>query len=130
MPKMLALAATNRHQASVDVPVQNLPGSGSRKFPISYPVFAFSFALGRDQAPVSRQAWTIGAAGQRVVIEIPDGRSLYRGAVERIIGLAVAIKIGYPYHAPARRKSRPIQAGAENVVVKIPNRRLVCDSVI
>src|SRR5438067_12332233 len=90
------------------------------------PDFASSFALGRDQAPVSRQAWTIGAAGQRVVIEIPHGRLLDRGAVERIIGLAVAIKIGYPYHAPARRKSRPIQAGAENVVVKIPYRRLSC----
>jgi hypothetical protein len=38
--------------------------------------------------------------------------------------MAVAIKVGYPYHAPARRKSGPIQAGAENVVVKIPYRRL------
>src|SRR6185437_14591028 len=112
IPKMLALAATNRHRGSVDVPVQNLRGSGSRKFPISYPVFASSFALGCDQAPVSRQAWTKGAAGQRVVIEIPHGRSLHRGVVERIIGLAVAIKVGYPYHAPASRKSRPKQAGA------------------
>ena len=25
--------------------------------------------------------------------------------------MAVAIKVGYPYHAPASRKSRPIQAG-------------------
>jgi len=91
---------------------QNLRGSGSRKFPISYPVFASSFALGRDQAPVSRQAWTKGAAGQRVVIEVPHGRLLHRGVVERIIGLAVAIKVGYPYHAPASRKSRPKQAGA------------------
>ena len=38
--------------------------------------------------------------------------------------MAIAIKVGYPYHAPASRKSRPIQAGAENVVVKIPYRRL------
>src|SRR5207237_9577154 len=126
MPKMLALAPTNRHKASVDVPVQNLRGSGSRKFPISYAVFACSFALGRDQAPVSRQAWTIGAAGQRVVIEIPHGRSLRRGAVERIIGLSVAIKVRYPYHAPADRKSGAVQTGAENVVVKIPYRRLSC----
>src|SRR5437899_12093789 len=124
MPKMLALAATNRHQASVDVPVQNLPGSGSRKFPFSYPVFASSFALGRDQAPVSRQAWTIGAAGQRVVIEIPHGRSLDRGAVERIIGLAVAIKVRHAHDSPADRKSGAVQTGAENVVVKIPYRRL------
>ena len=38
--------------------------------------------------------------------------------------MAVAIKVGYPYHAPASRKSRPKQAGAEKVVVKIPYRRL------
>ena len=38
--------------------------------------------------------------------------------------MAIAIKIGYPYHAPASRKSRPRQAGAYNVVVKIPYRRL------
>src|SRR5258707_7108772 len=126
MPKMLALAATNRHKASVDVPVQNLPGSGSRKFPISYPVFASSFALGRDQAPASRQAWTIGAAGQRVVIEVPHGRLLHRGAVERIIGLAVAIKVRHAHDSPASRKSGAVQAGAENVVVKIPYRRLSC----
>src|SRR4029077_8435852 len=63
--KMLALAATNRHKASVGVPVQNLRGSAPRKFPISYPVFASSFALGRDQAPASRQDWTKGAAGKR-----------------------------------------------------------------
>ena len=104
---MLALAATNRHKASVDVPVQNLRGSGSRKFPISYAVFASSFALGRDQAPVSRQAWTKGAAGQRVVIEVPHGRLLHRGAVERIIGLAVAIKVRHAYDSPADRKSGP-----------------------
>ena len=44
--------------------------------------------------------------------------------------MAVAIKVGYPYHAPASRKSRPIQAGAENVVVKIPYRRLSRASVV
>ena len=38
--------------------------------------------------------------------------------------MAVAIKVGYPYNAPASRKSRPRQAGAENVVVKIPYPRL------
>ena len=35
---------------------RNLRGSGSRKFPISYAVFASSFALGRDQAPGSRKS--------------------------------------------------------------------------
>jgi len=91
---------------------QNLRGSGSRKFPISYPVFASSFALGRDQAPVSRQAWTKGAAGKRVVIEVPHGRLLQRGVVERIIGLAVAIKVRYAHDGPADRKSGAIQTGA------------------
>src|SRR5882724_12198828 len=95
-----------------DVPVQNLRESGSRKFPISYAVFASSFALGRDQAPVSRQAWTKGAAGKRVVIEVPHGRSLDRGAVERIIGLAVAIKVRHAHEGPADRKSGAVQTGA------------------
>src|SRR5882724_10787756 len=91
---------------------QNLRGSGSRKFPISYAVFASSFALGRDQAPVSGQAWTIGAADKRVVIEVPHGRSLHRGAVERIIGLAVAIKVRHAHEGPADRKSGAVQTGA------------------
>src|SRR5438309_3453474 len=73
---------------------QNLRGSGSRKFPISYAVFASSFALGRDQAPVSRQAWTKAAAGKRVVIEVPHDCSLLCRAVERIIGLAVPVEVG------------------------------------
>src|SRR5438309_239753 len=80
--------------------------------------------LGRDQAPVRRQAWTIGAAGQRVVIEVPHGRLLQRGVVERIIGLAVAIKVRHAHDSPADRKSGAVQTGAENVVVKIPYRRL------
>ena len=49
---------------------QNLRGSGLRKFPILYAVFASSFALGRDQAPVGRQAWTKGAADKSIVIEV------------------------------------------------------------
>src|SRR6476620_3156366 len=44
--------------------------------------------------------------------------------------MAIAIKVGYPYHAPASRKSRPRQAGAENVVVKIPYRRLSRASIV
>src|SRR5260370_6175718 len=124
MPKMLALAATNRHKASVDVPVQNLRGSGSRKFPISYPVFASSFALGRDQAPVSRQAWTIGAADKNVVIEVPHGRSLHRGAVERIIGLAVPVEVGRSDQSIAAYNARPVGAANKGVVVEIPDSRL------
>src|SRR6184192_3637925 len=124
MPKMLALAATNRHQASVDVPVQNLPGSGSRKFPISYPVFASSFALGRDQAPVSRQAWTKGAAGKSVVIEVPHGRSLLRGAVERIIGLAVPVEVGRSDQSIAACNGRPECASDKRGAGQIPDCRL------
>src|SRR5205085_4655522 len=104
MPKMLALAATNRHQASVDVPVQNLPGSGSRKFPISYPVLASSFALGRDQAPVSRQGWTIGAADTNVVIEVPNRCLVCNSIVERIIGLAVPVEVCNTDHVPVSWK--------------------------
>ncbi len=44
--------------------------------------------------------------------------------------MAVAIKVCYPYHAPASRKDRPKQAGAENVVVKIPYRRLSRASIV
>src|SRR6266513_609982 len=86
---------------------QNLRGSGSRKFPISYPVFASSCSLGRDQAPVSRQAWTIGAADKNVVIEVPNGRSLHRGAVERIIGLAVPVEVGRSDQSIAAYNARP-----------------------
>src|SRR5438874_2541836 len=129
MPKMLALAATNRHQGSVDVPVQNLPGSGSRKFPISYAVFASSFALGRDQAPVSRQAWTKGAAGKRVVIEVPNGRSLHRGVVERIIGLAVPVEVAQCCKVPTVRKTRAEGAANKGRSRQIPDCRLVAGRV-
>ena len=44
--------------------------------------------------------------------------------------MAVAIKVRYFYHAPASRKGRPKQAGAENVVVKIPYRRLSRASIV
>src|SRR5437762_2796254 len=104
---------------------QNLRGSGSRKFPISYPVFAFSFALGRDQAPVSRQAWTIGAADKRVVIEVPHRRSLHRGAVERVIGLTVRIEIARCYKIPTVRKSRAEGDANKGRSRQIPDCRLV-----
>src|SRR5881394_108348 len=99
-----------RVTASAKSASQNLPGSGSRKFPISYPVLASSFALGRDQAPVSRQAWTIGAADKNVVIEVPHRRSLHRGAVERIIGLAVPVEVCNTDHVPVSWKGWTIGA--------------------
>src|SRR5205814_2316352 len=104
---------------------QNLRGSGSQKFPISYPVFASSFALGRDQAPVSRQAWTKGAGGKRVVIEVPHGRSLLCGAVERIIGLAVPVEIAHAYKSTAARNTRPERDSDKRRARQIPDCRLV-----
>src|SRR5437016_7026440 len=103
---------------------QNLRGSGSRKFPISYPVFASSFALGRDQAPVSRQAWTKGAADKSIVIEIPHRRSLHRGAVERIIGLAVPVEVGRSDQSIAACNGRPECASDERGAGQIPDCRL------
>ena len=38
--------------------------------------------------------------------------------------MAVAIKVGYFYHAPASRKSRPIQAGLRTLLLRYHNRRL------
>src|SRR5438046_8941767 len=94
LTNLIRAIALARVTASAKSASQNLPGSGSRKFPISYPVLASSFALGRDQAPVGRQAWTIGAADKNVVIEVPHRRSVHSGAVERIIGLAVPVECG------------------------------------
>src|SRR5438093_2671965 len=73
--------------------VQNLRGSGSGKFPISYPVFASSFALGRDQAPVSRQAWTKGAADKNVVIEVPNPCLVCNSIEEHIIWFTVTVEV-------------------------------------
>src|SRR5207253_7648911 len=124
MPKMLALAATNRHQASVDVPVQNLRGSGSGKFPISQAVFASSFALGRDQAPVSRQAWTKGAADKNVVIEVPNPCLVCNSIEERIIGLAVPVEVGRSDQTIAAYNGRPECASDERGAGQIPDCRL------
>src|SRR4026208_784067 len=103
---------------------QNLRGSGSRKFPISYPVFASSFALGRDQDPASRQGWTKSAAGQRVVIEVPHGHALHRGAVERIIGLAVPVEVGRSDQSIAAYNGRPVCATDKRGAGQIPDCRL------
>src|SRR5438477_1412 len=100
-------------------------GSGSGKFPILYAVFASSFALGRDQAPVSRQAWTKGAADKRVVIEVPHGRSLHRGVVERIIGLAVPVEVGHCYQSLSVNNALPEYASNEGGSRQIPHCRLV-----
>src|SRR5437762_12994257 len=80
--------------------------------------------LGRDQAPVSRQAWAKGAAGKRVVIEIPHGRSLQRGAVERIIGLAVPVEVGRSDQSIAAYNARPELASDERGAGQLPDCRL------
>src|SRR5438874_1761940 len=123
--KMLALAATNRHKASVDVPVQNLRGSGSGKFPISYPIFASSFALGRDQAPVSRQAWTKGAADKNIVIEVPNRYLPSSGSIQHIIGLTVRVEIAHCYKIPTVRKTRSEGDANKDCSRQIPDCRLV-----
>src|SRR5436190_20995922 len=107
LTNLIRAIARARVTASAKSASQNLPGSGSRKFPISYPVFASSFALGRDQAPVSRQAWTIGAADKNVVIEIPNRRSLHHSTVERTIGRAVVDEVDRADQGIATNNARP-----------------------
>src|SRR5437588_347126 len=98
------------------------PVHGSSRFRT---LFSLLFSrLGRDQAPVSRQAWTKGAAGKRVVIEIPHGRSLHRGAVERIIGLAVPVEVGRSDQTIAAYDGRPEFASDERGAGQIPDCRL------
>src|SRR5205814_635395 len=92
-------------------------------------VFASSFALGRDQAPVSRQAWTIGAPDKSIVIEVPHGRSLHSGAVERIIGLTVRVEIAHCYKIPTVRKTRAEGAANKGRSRQIPDCRLVAGRV-
>src|SRR5205814_1382105 len=129
MPKMLALAPTNRHKASVDVPVQNLRGSGSRKFPISYPVFASSFALGRDQAPASRQAWSQVTADKSIVIEVPNRCLPSSGRIQHIIGLTVRVEIAHCYKVPTVRKTPTEGAANTGCSRQIPDCCLVAGRV-
>src|SRR5439155_417079 len=104
---------------------QNLRGSGSRKFPISYPVFASSFALGRDQAPVSRQSWTEGAADKNIVIEVPNRYLPSSGRIQHIIGLTVRVEIAHCYKIPTVRKTRSEGDANKDCSRQIPDCRLV-----
>src|SRR5207248_9014256 len=74
--------------------------------------------------PVCRQAWTKGAAGKSVVIEVPHGRSLLRGAVERIIGLAVPVEVGRSDQSIAACNGRPECASDKRGAGQIPDCRL------
>src|SRR6266850_5850423 len=98
------------------------PVHGSSRFRTLFSLLLF--ALGRDQAPVRRQAWTKGAAGKSVVIEVPDGRSLHRGAVERIIGLAVPVEVGRSDQSIAACNGRPECASDKRGAGQIPDCRL------
>src|SRR6059058_3889606 len=95
-----------------------------QQFPISQAVFAFSFALGRDQAPVSRQAWTKGAADKNVVIEIPNPCLVCNSIEERIIGFVIAIEVRRTDHVPVSWKSWPEFASDERGAGQIPDCRL------
>src|SRR5438552_678802 len=68
--------------------------------------------LRRHDASAGRKSGTKQARASDVVIEIPYRRLSRASIVKEVIWMAVAIKVRYPYHAPASRKSRPKQAGA------------------
>src|SRR5213595_376722 len=125
LTNLIRAIALARVTASAKSASQNLPGSGSRKFPISYPVLASSFALGRDQAPVSRQAWTIGAADKNVVIEVPNRCLVCNSIVEHIIGLTVRVEIAHCYKVPTVRKTWAKGAANKARSRQIPDCRLV-----
>ena len=63
-----------------------------------------------SQAPASRKRWTIGAAGEDIVVEIPEGGSLDARTIKHVIGLAVRVKIGRSYQSIAACNHRPIWA--------------------
>jgi len=50
-----------------------------------------------SQAPASRKRWTIGAAGEDIVVEILEGGSLDARTKKHVIGLAVRVEIGRSY---------------------------------
>jgi len=50
-----------------------------------------------SQAPASRKRWTIGAAGEDIVVEIPESGSLDARTIKHVIGLAVRVEIGRSY---------------------------------
>jgi hypothetical protein len=47
-----------------------------------------------SQAPASRERWTIGAAGEDIVVEILEDGSLDARTKKHVIGLAVRVEIG------------------------------------
>src|SRR4029453_7350830 len=77
-----------------------------------------------SQAPASRKPWTIGAAGEDIVVKIPEGGSLDAWTIKRVIGLAVRVEIGRSYQSIAACNARPECATGERGAGQIPDCRL------
>src|SRR5207248_4419307 len=77
-----------------------------------------------SQAPASRQAWTIGAAGEDIVVEIPEGGSLNAWTIKHVIGLAVPVEVGRSDQSIAAYNARPECATDKRGAGQIPDCRL------
>jgi hypothetical protein len=77
-----------------------------------------------SQAPASRKRWTIGAAGEDIVVEIPESGSLDARTIKHVIGLAVRVEIGRPDQSIAAGNGRPECANDERGAGQGPDHRL------
>src|SRR5437762_1415453 len=80
--------------------------------------------LNAEQAPASRKRWTIGAAGEDIVVEILAGGSLDARTIKHVIGLAVRVEIGRSYQSIAASNGRPECATDKRGAGQIPDCRL------
>ena len=78
----------------------------------------------RHDASAGWKNGTKQARASDVIIEIPYRRLSRASIVKQVIRLAVAIKVRYAHDGPTDRKSGAVPTGAENVIVKIPDRCL------
>src|SRR5438093_409501 len=74
--------------------------------------------------PAGRKSWTVRAADENVVVQIPDRCLTRAGVLKYIIRFSVAVKIGYPDQCITTCNRRCGRAADANVVVQIPDRRL------
>src|SRR5437879_5058436 len=66
--------------------------------------------LNAESSSTSRKRWTIGAAGEDIVVEIPESGSLDARTIrtiQHVIGLAVRVEIGRSYQSIAAYNARP-----------------------
>ena len=77
-----------------------------------------------SQAPASRKRWTIDAAGEDILVEIPEGGSLDAWTIKQVIGLAVRVEIGRSYQSIAACNHRRICAANQSRAGQVPDRRL------